>query len=132
MLLCHPLGGGMGAVEHALDVQIHGLIKQFRGVACKGGAFRHTGVVHQNVDFAVLCGNGVHSSLHGSGIGKVRADALHHSIRQLGFQFGHRVVGGLLTAGAQHHRSALLQKGLDSGQTDTTAAAGDNCNFIFQ
>ena len=108
MLLCHPLGGGMGAVEHALDVQIHGLIEQFLGVVGKGGAFRHAGVVHQNVDLAVLCGNGVHSSLHGSSIGKVRADALHHSIRQLGLQLCHCMVGGLLTAGAQHHRSALL------------------------
>ena len=36
------------------------------------------------------------------------------------------------TVHAQHHRSTLLQKRFDRRQTNAPAAAGDDCNFMFQ
>ena len=84
----HGLGMDLVGVEYTFDLQLHDLIEGFLGIAEEGGAFRHAGVIYQNVDRAIgVC----HASERGADrlqTAQLRADAGY-----LGFGVGFLQLG---------------------------------------
>ena len=74
---------------------------------------------------------GLENAAHILQTAQVRADARHGSVRVLFPEGCHRLVGAGLGGCRQDHGCPFPEEGFGSGKADTTAAAGNDCYFIF-
>ena len=128
----HIFRRGTGGVENALDIQIHDPVEGSFGIFQKRSAFRHAGIIYQNVYASVFADDLLKCLFYGVEACQIGTDAGNRSFRVFLPQPGSSPVGRGLRTCRQNDGCSFLQKSVGGGETDSPASSGNDRDFIFQ
>lgn len=123
--LDHVRGGGLGGVDHALEVGLQHALDVFRAVFDEGFGQEEASVVDQHVDLAEGVDAGLNQAAGGFRLGDVAGHADEGGAVQLCLGLG-EASGG---AGIADHIEATGEESLGQAEADAAGGAGDHYRF---
>ncbi len=123
--LDHVRGGGLGGVDHALEVGLQHALDVFRAIFDEGFGQEEASVVDQHVDLAEGVDAGLNQTAGGLRLGDVTATPMKAGLSSCALALG-EASGG---AGIADHIEATGEESLGQAEADAAGGAGDHYRF---
>ena len=126
----HAVGHGLGAVEHAPQIDIDHPVKLFQAHFLQPGILGDARVIDQHIDAPELRQGVLHHGVDHFTLGHIDHPACNGHAQ--GFALGHSRIDTRLTHVANHDGGPFLGKFEGGGQANALGGTGDDADFAGQ